>query len=60
MRYLRMGQSRTYYSIAYRRYRNEVLKENLPWLLTAGMILVVAVPVTIKLKKRRKGGTGDV
>jgi sugar lactone lactonase YvrE len=64
MRYLRRGQSRTYYSVAYRRYRNEVLKENLPYILTGAMVLVVAVPVAVKLRKRMKekragnGGSG--
>jgi DNA-binding beta-propeller fold protein YncE len=54
MKYLRLGQSRTYYSIAYRRYRNEVLKANLPWVLTGVLVLAAALPVTVTLRKRRR------
>jgi len=62
MRYLKLGQDRTFYSIAYKRYRNEVLKENLPAILTVLMIVAAAIPVTLKIVKRRKrrreGGEG--
>ena len=47
-----------YYSIAYKRWRNEILSENLPWILTTGVV-VVAVLVTgsiVKNRRRRKGG----
>jgi DNA-binding beta-propeller fold protein YncE len=64
MRYLKRGQDRTFYSIAYRRYRNEVLKENLPGILTGVVVLAIGLPVTVTLLKRRKrkreeeGGSG--
>jgi hypothetical protein len=64
MKYLRRGQDRTFYSIAYRRYRNEVLKQNLPGILTAIVVLAIGLPITITLLKRGKrkkeeeGGSG--
>jgi DNA-binding beta-propeller fold protein YncE len=58
MRYLRLGQSRTYYSIAYRRYRNDVLKENMQWILTGVLVLAVGIPITVKVIKKRKEGGG--
>jgi hypothetical protein len=54
MKYLRLGQNRMYYSIAYRRHRNDVLKENLPWVFTAGLTILVALPITITVIKRRR------
>jgi tetratricopeptide (TPR) repeat protein len=59
MRYLRRGQSRTYYSIAYRRYRNEVLKENLPWILTGLVVLIVALPTGLHIRSRVLGKRND-
>ena len=58
MEYLRLGMDKDYYSIAYKRWRNEILSENLPWILTTGVV-VVAVLVTgsiVKNHRRRKGG----
>jgi hypothetical protein len=63
MHYLRLGQSRTYYSIAYKRYRNEILKENMAWILTSVVTLAVGLPVANHIRKRRKalksGGAVD-
>jgi hypothetical protein len=59
MIYLRRGQDRTFYSIAYRRYRNDVLKENLPWILTVVVVLVLAIPITVKVVKRRRGDEAE-
>jgi len=60
MRYLKLGMNREYYSVAFKRYRSEILKEYLGYGLTA----VIAVPVLIwlagklreKMQYRRKGG----
>ena len=62
MKYLKLGMNREYYSVAFKRYRSEFLKEYLGYGLTA----VIAVPVLIALanklrdrkESRRKGGTG--
>ena len=62
MHYLKLGMNRKYYSIAFKRYRNEILKENLSLIMTV-VILIIALAVLYKkfLKKRivtkfRKGG----
>lgn len=38
----KIGNNRQYYSIAYKRYRNEILKENLEFVLTAAILLFAA------------------
>jgi hypothetical protein len=55
MHYLRIGMNREYYSIAFKRYRNEVLQDSLGTILTVGISLI-AVWVILKrtLLKRRK------
>lgn len=40
MSFLKLGMDRANYSIAFKRYRNEVLKENLGWVLTLLLSLV--------------------
>lgn len=52
MEYLRRGMDKRYYSVAFKRYRNEVLKENLPVLLTSGGIIIVMV-LLLKLYRRQ-------
>ena len=62
MKYLKLGMNQEYYSVAFKRYRSEFLKEYLGYGLTA----VIAVPVAVWLIRmirdrkewRRKGGTG--
>jgi hypothetical protein len=56
MHYLRLGMNRIYYSLAFRRYRNEILKENLGWILTVGLTLIVGGYVALQVYKRRKRG----
>lgn len=52
MKYLKLGMSREYYSIAYKRYRNEILKANLSYVLT-GIVVIAAVVVIGKGRKRK-------
>lgn len=55
MYYLKMGMNKTYYSIAYKRYRNKLLKDNLGWILTvilAGILLHSIVKRILKSRKR--------
>ena len=57
MKYLKLGMNRDYYSIAYRRYRNEMLTKNASYFLTGILILIVAIIVIKKVvKKKKKGG----
>ena len=54
MKYLKLGMSREYYSVAFNRYRSEFLKEYLGYVLTGGMVLLVAGIVASKIYKKRK------
>lgn len=51
MEYFKLGNNKQYYSIAYKRYRNEILKANLSYSLTA-MILLIILIVAWKKKGR--------
>ncbi|NLO09940.1 MAG: gluconolactonase [Clostridiales bacterium] len=55
MDYLRKGMNSEFYSIAFRRYRNEVLKENMNFLLTGGVILVIAIVAGRRIYRKKKG-----
>lgn len=56
MKYLKLGMSRDYYSIAYRRYRNSFLTANASYFLTGIAILIVVVLVVKKVRKKKGGG----
>lgn len=62
MHYLKLGMNRKYYSIAFKRYRNEILKENLSLIMTAVIVLIVLIIVYKKFLRQkikakfRKGG----
>ena len=58
MKYLEIGMSRSYYSIAYKRYRNNILTENMSIILTVGLVAVAGIFVYSKVKKK-KGGKKD-
>lgn len=53
MEYLKRGMSQDYYSVAFKRYRNEVLKENIQWILTGAVGLIIALWAFIKFVKPR-------
>ena len=60
MKYLKLGMERNYYSIAFKRYRDEILKNNLGYILTGITLLVAALIVRKLIKNRkRKGGYED-
>lgn len=54
MKYLKIGMSKEYYSVAFRRYRNNVLKQNLDYVLSFGAIAIVAFVVYKKVRKKGK------
>ena len=56
MKYLKLGMNRDYYSIAYRRYRNEMLTKNASYFLTGILVLIIAVVIVKKVVKKKKGG----
>ncbi|MDF2587808.1 MAG: gluconolactonase [Anaerocolumna sp.] len=55
MKYLKLGMSKDYYSIAFKRYRNEILKDNLGYILTGVIVLVVGVNVFSRIRKHKSG-----
>ena len=59
MKYLKLGMNRDYYSIAYKRYRNNVLKNNISYFLTGAVVLIIAIVLFRKYRKRRKGVIDD-
>lgn len=54
MKYLKLGMSKQYYSIAYRRYRNEFLVKNLGWMLSALVVLIIGIWGFKKWRNRKK------
>lgn len=61
MKYLKLGMSKTYYSIAFKRYRNEILKDNLSYIFTGAVVLIIAYNLYGKRKglKNRGGVDGE-
>ena len=55
MYYLELGMARDYYSIAFKRYRNQVLTDNASWFLTGLAVLLLAYYGYKGWKKRKKG-----
>lgn len=55
MKYLKLGMNRTYYSIAFRRYRNNILKNSIGYVLTGILVLVIGLIVLKKVKGRKRG-----
>jgi DNA-binding beta-propeller fold protein YncE len=54
MYYLELGMDRVHYSIAFRRWRNDFLKDNIGWMLTLLVIGIFAyVVIRIILRKKR-------
>ncbi len=53
MIYLRRGMNQEYYSVAFKRYRNELLKENIQYVLTGAVVLVAGLWIFFKVIKPR-------
>lgn len=53
MEYLKRGMNRDYYSVAFKRYRNDVLKANINGILTGIIVLIVAILVVVKVIRPR-------
>lgn len=52
MKYLKLGMNRKYYSIAYKRYRNNILRNNLGYVLTGAVVLIAGIIVIRRLRKK--------
>ena len=47
--------NRKYYSIAFKRYRNQILADNLGWILTGVIILIAVLVIWKKIRNKKKG-----
>lgn len=57
MHYLQLAMNREYYSIAYKRYRNEILGKNLKYVLSGILVFVIGFEViskVVEVKEKRK------
>ena len=59
MTYLKRGMNRAYYSVAFKRWRNEILKQNIAWVLTTLIVVIILYvifkkTVAPKLAARKK------
>lgn len=59
MKYLKLGMDREHYSIAFKRYRDDILKDNLKFVLTGILLLAVAVIIRKIVKRRKMKGASD-
>jgi hypothetical protein len=61
MHYLTLGMNRDYYSVAFKRFRNEILQESLGTFLTVGLALILTWVILWRtvLKKRLKNRTAE-
>lgn len=57
MKYLKLGMNRDYYSIAFKRYRNDMLRGNMNYIMTGAIVLCIGGVVLKKRRKRKKGQT---
>lgn len=62
MKYLKLGMNREYYSVAFKRYRSEILRQYLGQVLTGMVVVGAGIWIFLKFRERnedrRKGGTG--
>jgi hypothetical protein len=58
MEYLKLGMDREYYSIAFKRYRDDILKDNLGYVLTGIIVLVIVQSIRSVIRKRNQKGGG--
>ncbi len=55
MKYLELGRARDYYSVAFKRFRNQILTANANVFLTVAAVVITVIIVYKQVKKRRKG-----
>ncbi|MEG6614596.1 gluconolactonase [Pseudoclostridium thermosuccinogenes] len=55
MEYFKLGMDREYYSIAYKRYRDDILEDNLGYILTAIVVLTILKIVVSQARKANAG-----
>ena len=55
MKYLELGMDKAHYAIAFKRYRNEILKENINWIMTLVLLAVAGIFAFSYFIRRRRG-----
>ncbi|HKM03376.1 MAG TPA: NHL repeat-containing protein [Lachnospiraceae bacterium] len=60
MKYFKLGKNQEYYSMAFKRYRNEVLKNNLQYILTGLIVIILGRKIYQFIRKRNKRRALDV
>jgi sugar lactone lactonase YvrE len=60
LHYLKLGMDKRHYAIAFRRYRNEVLKDNIHWIFTGGFILIAGFAAWRIVRNRKKEHEGGL
>lgn len=55
MKYLKLGMNRKYYSIAWKRYRNEILADNMNIIMSVAAVLIIAFVVYRRWRRKKKG-----
>ncbi len=55
MKYFKLGMNRKYYSIAFKRYRNNILAENMSVIMTVLIVVIAAFVIGNKIYARKKG-----
>lgn len=54
MKYLKLGMNRDYYSVAFKRYRSEILRQYLGYVLTGSVCIVIGVWLFLKIQERKE------
>ncbi|MBN1777798.1 MAG: NHL repeat-containing protein [Clostridiales bacterium] len=54
MLYLKRGMNKSYYSVAFKRYRNAILRDNLGIILTVVIALIIGLVVLFQIRRRRR------
>ncbi len=55
MKYFKVGMNRKYYSIAFKRYRNDILAKNMSLIMTVVILLIAGGIIYSKWNSKRKG-----
>jgi len=57
MKYLKLGMNRDYYSVAFKRYRSEILRRYLGQVLTGAVVIAGGIWVFLKIRERKEYST---
>ena len=55
MQYFKRAKNRKYYSVAFKRYRNQILADNMNWIMTGVIVLIIAGVAFSKWRRKKTG-----